>query len=130
MNRFTIPVPAAFLLLALLAAGCTSSPETLRQKLEAIGKSDLQDILNDLPPKAKGAILPKPYFVVDTLKEFQGYTAIVYQAYAQLVFFYLDPSLDLCQVRKYRYKTSTRVWDRYKVELKHIPRKYSGNEGD
>lgn len=118
------------LLLSLLGAGllggCTSSPETLRAKLEEIGKSDLQDILNDLPPKAKGAILAQPRFVVHEFKEFQGDTAIVFQAYASLVFFYLDPELDLCQVRKYRYKTSSRIWDRYEVKLKHIPRKYSG----
>lgn len=110
----------------LLAAGCTSSPETLREKLEEIGKSDLQDILNDLPPKAKGALLAKPHFVVDEFKEFRGDTAIVFQAYASLVFFYLDPDVGLCQVRKYRYKTSSRIWDRYEVKLKHIPRKYSG----
>jgi hypothetical protein len=106
--------------------GCTSSPETLKAKLEAIGQSDLKDILDDLPSKAKGSILPKPHFVVDEFKEFQGDTAIVFQAYASLVFFYLDPELGLCQVRKYRYKTSSRVWDRYEVKLKHIPRKYSG----
>ncbi|HLP40667.1 MAG TPA: hypothetical protein VK465_04095 [Fibrobacteria bacterium] len=111
----------------LLLAGCTSSPETLRAKLDEIAKSDLEDILRDLPPKAKGAVLAKPYYVVDEFKEFKGDTARVFQAYAQLVFFYLDPSLDLCQIRKYRYKTTSRIWDRYRVELKHIPRKYSGN---
>lgn len=110
----------------LLAVGCTSSPETLRAKLEAIGQSDLKDILSDLPTKAKGSVLAKPHFVVDEFKEFQGDTAIVFQAYASLVFFYLDPDLGLCQVRKYRYKTSSRIWDRYEVKLKHIPRKYSG----
>lgn len=116
----------SFLAAGLLASGCTSSPETLRAKLEAIGRSDLQDILNDLPAKAKGSVLAKPRFVVDEFKEFKGDTAIVYQAYASLVFFYLDPDLGLCQVRKYRYKTSSRIWDRYEVKLKHIPRKYSG----
>lgn len=121
-----------FLLLALAAClswnGCTSSPETLKAKLQAIGESDLQDILNDLPPKAKGAILSKPYFVVDEFKEFQGDTAIVFQAYASLIFFYLDPEVGLCQKRKYRYKTGERVWDRYDVKLIHIPRKYSGTD--
>lgn len=110
----------------LFWSSCTSSPETLKAKLDEIARSDLQDILNDLPPKAKSAILAKPYYVVDEFKEFQGDTAIVFQAYASLVFFYLDPSLDLCQVRKYRYKTSSRIWDRYEVKLKHFPRKYSG----
>lgn len=112
----------------LLWTGCTSSPETLNAKLDEIGKSDLQDILNDLPPQAKSAILAKPHYVINELKEFKGDTAIVFQAYASLVFFYLDPSLDLCQIRKYRYKTSSRIWDRYEVKLKHIPQKYSGTE--
>lgn len=121
-----------FLILAtaagLLWTGCTSSPETLNLKLDEIGKSDLQDILNDLPPQAKSAVLAKPRFVIDEFKEFKGDTARVFQAYASLVFLYLDPSLDLCQVRKYRYKTSSRIWDRYEVKLKHLPRKYSGTE--
>jgi hypothetical protein len=111
---------------ALLLGGCLSSSETLREKLEEIGRSDLQDILNDTPPKAKGALLAKPYFKVDEFREFPRDSAIVYQAYAKLVFFYLDPDLDLCQVRKYRYKTSSRIWDRYEVKLVHVPAKYSG----
>lgn len=111
---------------ALLLGGCLSSSETLQEKLEEIGKSDLQDILNDLPPKAKGAVLAKPYFKVDEFREFPRDSAIVYQGYAKLIFFYLDPDLDLCQVRKYRYKTSSRIWDRYEVKLIHVPAKYSG----
>lgn len=111
---------------ALLLGGCLSTTETLREKLEEIGKSDLQDILNDLPPKAKGALLAKPYFKVDEFREFPRDSAIVYQGYAKLVFFYLDPDLNLCQVRKYRYKTSARIWDRYEVKLVHVPAKYSG----
>ena len=114
-------------LASLLLGGCLSSSETLREKLDEIGKSDLQDILGDLPPKAKGAILAKPYFKVDEFREFPRDSAIVYQGYAKLVFFYLDPDLDLCQVRKYRYKTSSRIWDRYEVKLVHLPAKYSGN---
>lgn len=112
---------------ALLLGGCLSSSETLHEKLQEIGQSDLQDILGDLPPKARGALLAKPYFKVDEFREFPRDSAIVFQGYAKLVFFYLDPELDLCQVRKYRYKTSARIWDRYEVKLVHIPAKYSGN---
>jgi hypothetical protein len=105
--------------------GCTSSPETLRARLEEIGASDLKDILAELPPQAKAtAMLPRPTYVVDEFQEFHGDTARVYQARASLVFFYLDPSLDLCQIRKYRFKTSSGIWDRYDVKLKHIPRKF------
>ncbi len=103
---------------------CTSSHDTLKSRLEAIGKTDLQDILSELSPKAKGARLGKPYFVVDNYQEFHGDTASVFQAKADLVFFYLDPNLDLCQVRQYRYRTTSGIWDRYDVKLKHIPEKF------
>src|SRR3954468_6077077 len=86
-----------------LWSGCTSSHDTLQSKLQAIGKSDLEDILVDLPPTAKSALLSKPYFTVLNYQEFHGDTAIAYQANATLLFFYLDPSLDLCQQRKYRF---------------------------
>lgn len=113
----------------LSLGGCLSSSETLNEKLEAIAKSDLQDILNDLPPQAKSAVLAKPYYKVDEFREFPRDSAIVFQAYASVAYFYLDPDLGLCQIRKYRYKTSSRIWDRYDVKLRHIPRKYSGTDG-
>jgi hypothetical protein len=99
----------------------------MQRKLEQIANEDLQDIAKEIPDKAKGVALSKPYFKVDEYQEFHGDTAIVYQAKATLVFFYLDPSLDLCQVRKYRYKTTSGIWDRYDVKLMHFPKKYSGN---
>lgn len=126
MIRIVIPI---LLLAGLLWTGCTSSPETLQAKLDEIGRSDLQDILNDLPPKAKSSVLAKPYFKVHEFREFPRDSAMVYQAYAALIFFYLDPSVNLCQIRKYRYKTSSRVWDRYDVKLRHFPAKYSADQG-
>ncbi len=120
----------AFLFLASvwgLWEGCSASHNSLTASLNEIGKSDLQDILADLPPKAKGAVLAKPYFVRDEYEEYHGDSSIVYQARATLVFFYLDPKLDLCQVRKYRYKTSSGFWDRYDVKLIHIPQKFTGS---
>ncbi len=109
-----------------LVLSCTSSPGELHSRLEDIGKNDLQDILNEIKVNGKtSALSANPHFVIDEFKEFQGDTARVYQAYAALIFFYID-DLDLCQVRKYRYKTSSHVWDRYEVELRHIPEKYSG----
>ena len=126
--------PAAVALAAWVAAiltaaslqGCGSSTNTMQKKLDAIAVEDMQDIIKEIPDKAKGSILSKPYYKVDEYQEFHGDTAIVYQAKAVLVYFYLDPSLDLCQVRKYRYKTSSGIWDRYEVKLTHFPKKYSG----
>ena len=111
--------------LVLLFAACGSPPKEIQKKLQEIGRLDLDVILADLPEKARReALLSKPYFVVDEYQEFKGDTARVFQAYASLVFFYLDPSLDLCQVRKYRYRRSARLWERFDVMLRHIPPKY------
>jgi hypothetical protein len=123
--------PLAVVCLCMAAAvpwgGCSSSPETMKAKLDEIAKEDLEGIIKELPAKAKKSMLYKPYYVVDQYQEFHGDTAIVFQANASLIFFYLDPSLDLCQIRKYRYKRSSRIWDRYDVKLKHIPEKYAGS---
>ena len=124
---------AAFSLLiaaACLMTGCGSSTETMQRKLEKIAGEDLKDILAEVPDKAKGVVLAKPYYKVDEFVEFHGDTAIVYQAKATLVFFYLDPSINLCQVRKYRFKRSMGTWDRYDVKLMHFPKKYLGMADD
>lgn len=112
--------------MAVLVIGCGTSPETMKKRLEEIAKSDLKDILLEVPESAKSAKLAKPYYVVDEYEEFSGDTARVYEARAVLVFFYLDPELNLCQVRKYRFKRSSGVWDRYDVQLRHFPKKYLG----
>ncbi len=114
------------LAIACMITGCGSSTDTMQRKLDKIAAEDLKDIMLDIPDKAKGAVLAKPYYKVDEYLEFHGDTAIVFQAKATLVYFYLDPSLDLCQVRKYRYKTTSGIWDRYEVKLVHFPKKYSG----
>jgi hypothetical protein len=111
----------------LLLAGCGSPPGEIRKKLREIGQSDLEVILGELSEKARReALLPQPFFVVDEYQEFHGDTAIVFQAYAALAFFYLDPGLDLCQIRKYRYRRSARLWERYEVVLRHFPPRYPG----
>lgn len=115
------------LLAALFWPGCSSSPETMKAKLDQIAKEDLQGIMAEIPDKARHSVLARPYYVIDQYQEFHGDTAIVFQAMTTVVYFYLDPSLDLCQVRKYRYKRSDAMWDRYDVELKHIPEKYAGS---
>jgi hypothetical protein len=131
----SVPLGSARLRMALLGlagfsllfwAGCGSSTGTMQSRLEKIGQSDLQDIISDIPPKARQAKLAKPYFKIESYQEFHGDTAIAFQAMATVYFFYLDPSLDLCQMRKYRYKTTAGMWDRYEVKLVHFPTKFSG----
>jgi hypothetical protein len=96
----------------------------MKEALDEAAKEDLKIILADLPASAQGVKLFRPYYVVDEYEEFHGDTALVYQGRAKLVFFYLDSSIDLCQIRKYRFKRSNRSWERYENELKHIPQKY------
>jgi hypothetical protein len=110
----------------ILWSGCGSSTGTMQSRLEKIGQSDLQDIISDIPPQARQAKLARPYFKIDGYQEFHGDTAIAFQAMATVYFFYLDPSLDLCQMRKYRYKRTAGMWDRYEVKLVHFPTKFSG----
>ncbi len=114
------------LALTLAFGGCGTSSGTMQAELEKIGASDLQDILAEIPATARQAKLAKPYFKIDSYKQFQGDTARVFQAMATLYFFYLDPSLDLCQMRKYRFRRASGIWDRYEVKLVHFPAKYSG----
>ncbi len=107
--------------LAFSLSGCGSSPERLKTQLEEIAASDLRDILAELEGKKISHLaLPNPYFVVDEYQEFTGDTARVFQAYASVYFMYLD-SIRLCQNRKYRYRTTSRIWDRYEISLIHIP---------
>jgi hypothetical protein len=128
VRRFAIFAFACVVLIGW--SGCGSSTETMQKKLEKIGMSDLQDIVAEIPPQARQAKLARPFFKIDSYKEFHGDTAVVYQAMATIYFFYLDPSLDLCQMRKYRFQRSAAMWDRYEVKLVHFPTKFSGIQGE
>ena len=108
----------------LLFFGCGSPPKEIRSKLWEIGRDDLGVIVGELPDQARQVRLSTPYFVLDAYQEFQGDTARVFQASATLAFLYLDPSLDLFQTRKYRYRRAARVWERYESKLRHFPPKY------
>lgn len=128
LRRFFVLVLAGGVL--MVWSGCGSSTETMQKKLEKIGASDLQDIVAEIPPQARQAKLARPFFKIDSYQEFHGDTAVVYQAMATVYFFYLDPSLDLCQMRKYRFQRSAGMWDRYEVKLVHFPTKFSGIQGE
>ncbi len=109
---------------ALFLAGCKSSPDALRLRLDRIAQSDLDYILNELKEKKGEAVISEnPRFVIDEYQEFQGDTARVFQAYASVYFFYLK-SVGLCQNRKYRYRSTAKIWERYEVKLLHIPDKF------
>gem|GEM_PF-1828610 len=109
---------------ALLLVQCMSSSHDLRKYLSEAAEEDMKVILQDIPPGAKSAVLTKPYYIIDEFEEFKGDTALVYQARAQVVFFYLDASVGLCQIRKYRFKRRAHSWERYQVDLKHTPQRF------
>lgn len=109
---------------ALLLMACMANTVELKQALDVTAKEDLKIIIDDLPASARAAVLPQPHYVIDEFEEFQGDTARVFQARAVLVFFYLNPNINLCQVRKYRFNRSASAWERYEVELRHTPTKY------
>jgi hypothetical protein len=106
-----------------------SSSSTIRQTLDEIAEADLKIILSEIQPQARGHLLAHPYYVIDDFEQFHGDTALVYQARARLYFFYLEPTLDLCQIRKYRFKRSAASWERYDVALKHTPQKFLDSSG-
>ncbi len=99
----------------------------MHQSLDEGAEADLKIIVADLPATAKASILAKPYYIIDEFQEFHGDTAMVFQAKAVIVYFYLEPDINLCQIRKYRFKRSAKSWERYEVELKHIPQKFTAS---
>ncbi len=123
-----MPSPGRFLFLvfALVLVACKSSPDVVQIRLNDILQSDLDYILNEFRGKpGMKALSANPHYVIDEFKEFQGDTSRVFQAYASVYFFYLE-SLGLCQNRKYRYRTTAKIWERYEVKLLHIPDKFLG----
>jgi hypothetical protein len=102
----------------------------LHETLRETAAEDMGIILADIPKTARGSLLAKPYYVIDDFEEFTGDTALAYQGRAVLVYFYLEPSVGFCQVRKYRFKRSSRSWERYQVDLMHTPRKFFDSTGN
>lgn len=121
---------ATWISCALLAfVSCTSSPELIQNRLEEICESDLNDIVTELHQEGKGPLVAeKPRYLIDTLEIFQGDSALIYQAYAKVYFFYLK-NVKLCQVRQYRFLTTSRTWDRFEVKLIHIPPRFREKSG-
>jgi hypothetical protein len=108
----------AFWIILLFA--CSSSPESLRQKIKELAASDLNDIQAELRENGcDSALSSNPYFEIKEFKIFTGDTGRVYKAYTKVDFYYLK-SLKLYQTRKYRYRTDIGIWDRYDIKLKHL----------
>lgn len=69
----------------------------------------------------KDHLLEKPYYVIADLRFFEGDTAKIYAAYAEVDFYYYK-DIDLIQKRKYRYEARRHYWDRYFKKMISSPK--------
>lgn len=65
----------------------------------------------------KEDLLDEPYYRVKDFRLFDGASAEVYAAYAEVDFF-IYRNIAMYEKRKYRYDAHTRHWDRYLKVLK------------
>jgi hypothetical protein len=90
----------------IFLCGCGERDDFISKKLDIILASDLKAITADLP--AEG-ILSKPFY---TIVSYKSYKEGIYSQMA-IVDFYCFKNVKVKIVRKYRYLTSARLWDRY-----------------
>lgn len=107
MNRWII------LLFAMLFASCSEPAFRLHEKLEARLQDDLKVMVAEVVKgSGKVHLLDSPYYVIKDLRFFEGDTARIYAAYAEVDFVYYK-DIGLIQKRKYRYDANRHYWDRY-----------------
>lgn len=86
--------------------GCGEKDPVIREKLDAICKSDLKAITADLP---KTSLSDSSYYAVVSYK---SYSEGRYSKMAVVDFYFLN-KVKAKIVRKYRYLEEARLWDRY-----------------
>lgn len=93
--------------LVLIQISCSGeSDELARKKLEVILKDDLKAITDGIPDSA---LMENPRYEIVFYKQ---YNAWDYSKKA-IVDFYFLKNVEKKIVRKYRYQTGKRMWDRY-----------------
>ena len=109
-----------FILIALLLVGCSERPDRIENKLNAYVQEDLKFIVAQTIHASgdRGGILDTPYYRVKDFRLFQGDTAAIYSAYAEVDFF-IYKDIQMHEKRKYRYDAHARQWDRYFKALKY-----------
>ena len=96
-----------FCLLGLALISCSGeSDELARKKLEAILKDDLKAIIEGIPDSA---LMENPRYEIVFYKQYDGWD---YSKKAVVDFYFLK-NIEKKIVRKYRYQTGKRMWDRY-----------------
>lgn len=93
--------------LVLMQISCGGeSDELARKKLEVILKDDLEAITDGIPDSA---LMDNPRFEIVFYKQYDAWD---YSKKAVVDFYFLK-NIEKKVVRKYRYQTGKRMWDRY-----------------
>lgn len=101
------------LLSFFLFVACAERPEQLELKLSDYLQEDLKFMVAEVMAGGQpSALLDSPYYVIRDLRFFEGASAEIYSAYAEVDFFVYD-KIPMFQKRKYRYDVHYRQWDRY-----------------
>ena len=108
------------LLAGLVLLGCSERTERIENKLNAYVQEDLKFMVADAIHASgdRNGLLDTPYYRVKDLRLFQGDTASVYAAYAEVDFF-IYQDIAMHEKRKYRYNVHARQWDRYYKAILH-----------
>jgi hypothetical protein len=107
------------LLCFVLLTSCSEPAPKIEKKLETLLQEDLKYMVAELKSKGRDlSIMEKPYFNLRELRLYEGDSSRIFKSYAEVGFYYLK-DVKVCQVRKYRYWTTRRTWDRFYKATKH-----------
>jgi hypothetical protein len=98
---------------ALFFCSCADPAFIVHERLETTLQGDLESMVAQIiKGSSKANVLDTPYFVIKDLREFQGDTAKIYSAYAEVDFYYFK-NIKIAEKRKFRYDANRHYWDRY-----------------
>jgi len=101
----------------LLMAGCMGESDTvIRKKLEIIVEDDLASVINELPAASRS---DSSYY---NIVEFEKYKEGKYSRRAVVDFYFLK-KVNVKMVRKYRYHSEYRKWERYYNQYEFLQKK-------
>ncbi len=104
-NKFLLLLCLPGLVLMQISCG-GESDELARKKLEVILEDDLKAIIDGIPDSA---LMEKPRYEIVFYKQYDAWD---YSKKAVVDFYFLK-NIEKKIVRKYRYHTGKRMWDRY-----------------
>ncbi|HEX3018788.1 MAG TPA: hypothetical protein VHP36_00730 [Chitinispirillaceae bacterium] len=107
---------------ALMQMSCSGeSDELARKKLETILKDDLKTIAEGIPDSA---LMANPRYEIVFYKQYKAWD---YSKKAVADFYFLK-NINKKVIRKYRYHTGKRMWDRYFNEYSSYSDSISGSK--